>query len=90
MAGENPLRQLFKRMLHSPYEDPADYTIVVLHRGEKGDRVELRGAEVSAARRDGFEVYRSGRVAYIPYHRVLLVRKGDRVLYARAGTGGRS
>ncbi len=76
---------MFKRMLHSPYEDPADYTIVILHRGERGDRVELRGSEVSAARRDGFEVDRGGRAAYIPYHRVLLIKKRDRVLYVRGG-----
>ncbi len=83
MTVKNPLRELFKKMLNSPYEDPSRYIIVIVHRGEVDDRAEFKGSDITAARRDGFEVQWGDKTTYIPYHRVLYVKKDGEIIYAK-------
>ncbi len=81
----NPLRNLLIRMLMDPNFRAGDYTISYTSRGSEGDRDEVRGSELVKVYLRGFEVNRSGKITYIPFHRVLEVKNEvtGEVLYNR-------
>ena len=62
--------------------------IVILHRGAPGDRMVVKGNSIIGVKRSYFE-YRNrlGEEVTIPYHRILEVRIGGKVIWDRERRG---
>lgn len=70
----NPLRNLLNRLRWDASVRPDDFIIAFASRGAPGGVETVRGGLVGRVCARGFEVVEGGRVRYIPFHRVLLVK----------------
>ena len=78
-------RDVLLRYRWTPSLDPADLEIIFVSRGHPGDVEVVRGDEIDDIRRDSFVV--GGKV--IPYHRVVEIRDGERVVFRRQRSQGK-
>jgi uncharacterized protein (UPF0248 family) len=68
----NPLREQLNRHKWQS-KDLDKITLVVVHRGAPNDEAFVNGADIDAIREDGVQL--SGEdSAFIPYHRIKLIR----------------
>ena len=68
----NPLREQLNRHKWQS-KDLDKITLVVVHRGAPNDEAFVNGADIDAIREDGVQL--SGEDgAFIPYHRIKLIR----------------
>lgn len=80
----HPLRDLLNaRKWH--HHDLDACVLVVRHRGAPGDRREISGADVIDIGAGGLAVENLEEDVVLPWHRLLQVRRGDHVLWTRAG-----
>lgn len=59
-----------------------DCEVVILHRGAEGDRKTIKGRNIGEVKKGHF-LYGDGKETHIPYHRVLEVRAGGKVVWKR-------
>lgn len=60
-----------------------DCEIIILHRGVPGDKKLIHGKNVTEVKKSYF-YYRNEKETYIPLHRVLEIRLGEKVIWKRA------
>lgn len=73
--GKFALRELLNKLLWDPREDPGEYEIVYESRGAPGGVVRISAARVTKVFSRGFEHETERGILYIPFHRVIEVRK---------------
>ncbi len=79
------IRDFLNKLLWDPREDPSEYTVVYVSRGEPGDRASVNCSRIVRVHQRGFEfISESGRLVYIPFHRVAVIRKSDGVVVFRS------
>jgi len=77
------VRRILNELRWHPEKSLEDVKITYIHRGAPGDAVTIDGRLVQRLERSHFIIERSGREVWIPYHRIVEVRKGDEVLYRK-------
>lgn len=77
------VKEVFDELRWHPEKSLEGVEIDYLHRGAPGDKVTVKAEEVERFSRGYMVLLRGGRETHIPYHRVLEVRKGDKVLFRR-------
>ncbi|NOZ82452.1 MAG: DUF504 domain-containing protein [Euryarchaeota archaeon] len=66
-----------------PQKRLEELEVVYIHRTPEGEFAVISGAEIEGLERGFFVVRRSGRRVRIPYHRIVEIRHGSRVLYRK-------
>ncbi len=77
------VKRIFDELKWHPEKSLEGVEIVYLHRGAPDDRITVKATEVERFERGYFVLLRRGREVYIPYHRILEVKKGDKILYRK-------
>lgn len=70
----NPLRNLLNRLIWDSRIKSGDYRIYYISRGARHDVDSVRGNKVVKVYSRGFEITAGGKIKYIPFHRVILVK----------------
>ncbi|RMF91807.1 MAG: DUF504 domain-containing protein [Methanobacteriota archaeon] len=79
------VRRVLNELLWHPERSLDDVSVTYIHRGAPGDVVTIGGWEIKRLERSFFVLERGGVETYIPYHRIVEVRRGAEVLYRKRG-----
>ncbi|ABW01402.1 Protein of unknown function DUF504 [Caldivirga maquilingensis IC-167] len=83
VVGRNRLRDIFNRIIWTNVRN--EYEVVILSRGEPGDVKVLPLEGLVKASKDGIVIGINGVESFIPYHRILLVRRSNGAVVYRKG-----
>lgn len=76
------IRDFLNKLMWDPREKPEEYSIIYVSRGEPNDRATVNCSKITKVYHRGFEyTSESGRVLYIPFHRIIEIRKGKKVIF---------
>lgn len=81
------LKDIFSLYKYGPGKSLSDLKIVIIHRGAPKDKKTINFAKTEVKIfRDHFEYFskEEGDFVYIPFHRILQIRAGRKVIYAKA------
>ncbi|WP_291766911.1 DUF504 domain-containing protein [Caldivirga sp. UBA161] len=81
--GRNRLRDIFNRIIWTNVRN--EYEVVIVSRGEPGDVKVIPLGSLVKASKDGIVIGINGAESFIPYHRILLVRRINGAVIYRKG-----
>lgn len=81
--GRNKLRDIFNKIIWTNVRN--EYEVVIVSRGEPGDVKVLPLNNLVKASKDGIVIGVNGAESFIPYHRILLVRRSNGAIVYRKG-----
>ena len=73
--GKFNIRDFLNRIKWHPKENPEDYEIVYVSRGEPNDKAIVNCKYIVKVYHRGFEYKRGSSIVYIPFHRIIEIRK---------------
>jgi hypothetical protein len=76
-------RQILNELKWHPGKSLEGVKVTYLHRGVPGDRLTVDASELAALERSFFVIERDSAETRIPYHRILEIRKGDKIIWKR-------
>ncbi|MFQ5887449.1 MAG: DUF504 domain-containing protein [Candidatus Hydrothermarchaeales archaeon] len=79
------VRRLLNELLWHPEKSLKGVSITYIHRGAPGDRITIDGEGITRLERSFFIIERGGEETWIPYHRIVEVKKRGEVLYRKKG-----
>lgn len=75
---KNPMRNFFARVLWDPQLKKELVVVRFISRGSPKGYEEFRGSNVVSVGRDGLLIASGSQEKYIPFHRILEIRYGER------------
>lgn len=78
-------REELNKLRWHPKLDLRDATVTILHRGAPGDVRTIIGDDIKELGRAFMRVLAPEGEVYIPYHRILRIEAGGRVLWEKRG-----
>mgnify|MGYP000144322031 CR=1 FL=1 len=76
------IRDFLNKLMWDPREKPEEYTITYVSRGSPGDRASVNCSEIIKVYHRGFEFKsKNGRVTYIPFHRIVEIRRRGEIVF---------
>lgn len=67
----------------SPYKSLMNLKIKYIHRGAKGDVKVIGGRDIKFLEKSFFVIENEGKEVRIPYHRILEIWDGDRIVWRK-------
>jgi len=80
------IREILNEIKWSSEGGLSDCEVVILHRGAPGDLKTISGACIKDVAPRALICEDSGEETLIPYHRVRVIRKGIRTVWAKSGS----
>jgi len=82
------IREILNELKWSTERGLSDCEVVILHRGVPGDRKVISGACIKDVAPRALVCEDGGEETLIPYHRVRLIRKGTKTVWAKPAPTG--
>jgi len=80
---KNPMRNFFQRVLWDKSLDRKTVVVKILSRGFQGGIEEFTGESVTGVTRDGLLVVVGGVAKFIPFHRIIEIKCGGKVIFSK-------
>lgn len=84
------IRAIINRLKWSSEGGLSDCEIIILHRGAPGNLRSINGRSIKDVAPRALICEDCGEETLIPYHRVRLIKKGTKTVWANAGSTGSS
>jgi uncharacterized protein (UPF0248 family) len=83
------LKDLFAKYRFSDKKNLSDLKIVIRHRGARNDQKVIPGDKIEV-HRGYFTFEEAGEETTIPFHRILIIKEGRKVIYKKASASQQS
>jgi uncharacterized protein (UPF0248 family) len=79
------VRRILNELLWHPKKSLKGVKVTYIHRGAPDDRITINAEDIKRLEKSFFIIERDGEETWIPYHRIIDVKKGEEILYRKRG-----